>query len=457
MSGQVFEYFFEPEELEPFYSELPKLPVTRMPRPPSEIREMATPPAFSSGRKVVSAAAVSRPAVQDEPQKVEEKAVSDPLSNDAGSEIRSEATVQASSRQRAVDPPTAAVAERQAADEPRTRIRQLLSVHALGQYVFCARSAILAVERGDEQDIDVPLPRLSYLPNFDRERIEELLRKKLGQLAFSVAYSVSMFCLMVAGVLSQNKTMFYPAMFVFMACLMWFLSLSATILQLVARHRAAIKAEAREPDPQVKGIQAVNWWSMLKAGFEPVNYQRPFQHPELPLEGCPWRILERDSQRIPVIRSGADKLGNRKGELYPKHRIRLVAYALLLEAMGHNVPYGLVFPRDSARGLALQITDELREGTACELQKFAAKLHGSQRQHVEPSPPENRKRCENCRHGQPKPIRPSEIEIARKSGKRVVVLLNGKDKTFHCDCGDRFGTAPPHGTSIRLGLRACLE
>ena len=340
----------------------------------------------------------------------------------------------------------------------RTRVRHLLSVHALGQYVFCVRSGILAAERGDEQDIDEPMPRLTYLPNFDQERIEEMLKNKFQQLGFSLAYGVSMLCLMVAGVLSQNKTLFYPAMFIFIACLMWFISLSATILQLAVRRLAAVRAEAREPDPQVSGIQTVNWWSMLKAGFEPVNYERPFRHPELPLEGGPWRVLERDSQRIPVIRSGGNKLGDRKGELYPKHQIRLVAYALLLEAIGHvDVPYGLAFACDSPSGLAFQITDDLRERTVRTVEEFARKLRDSQQHRVEPMPPENRKRCEHCPHGFPQPVSPKEVELARKSGNRIVVLQNGYGKTFHCDCGDRFGTAPPHGKSLQMGLIASLQ
>ena len=239
---------------------------------------------------------------------------------------------------------------------------------------------------------------------------------------------------------------------------MWFLSLAWSILQLAARRRAALHAEAREPVPDVEGIQKVNWWSMLKADFEPVNYDRPFRHPELSLEGCPWRVLERGSQRIPVIRSGGAKLGNGKGELYPKHQIRLVAYALLLEAAGHiDVPYGLVFPSDSARGLAFPITDVARAETVRALQEFAVKLHESQQHQVEPRLPEHQQRCTHCPHGSPQPIQIDEINRARKAGNRIVVLLNGKGKTFHCDCGDRFGTAPPHGTSTKLGLVASLH
>ena len=105
----------------------------------------------------------------------------------------------------------------------------------------------------------------------------------------------------------------------------------------------------------------------------------------------------------------------------------------------------------------MPITNNMRAQTSSALEEFALRLRESQERHIQPSPPENRNRCANCRHGQPEPIRPEEIENARKAGNRVVVLLNGSDKAFHCECGDRFGTAPPHRDAIRLGLRAALQ
>ena len=457
MSGQVFEYFFDPAELEPYYSELPRsMRPVRIRRDEADaVISLPT----STSRDAAPTLVVSPTAVEeDSPSNIIETQVASGSPDDAPScGVQATEPAKTSVQQSTVDPPRKPVDNEPRTVNPgRTRVRQLLSVHALGQYVFCHRSAILAVERGDQQDVDEPLPRLTYLPNFDRERIEELLKRRLGELGLSTLLSVSMICLILAGTLGQNKGLVYPALFALIACLMWFSSLTVTIFQLAIRRQAAIRAEAREPDPQIIEIQKVSWWAMLKAGFEPVNYLRPFQHPELPLEGCPWRVLERDSVRIPVIRSGGDKLGSRKGQLYGKHQIRLVAYALLLEAIGYEVPYGLVFPRDSAVGLAMPITGQLRAQTRHTLQEFVRKLRESQQRHIEPNVPENRQRCAHCPHGQPKAIRAHEIEHARKSGNRVVVLLNASNRAFHCDCGDRFGTVPPHDDSIRLGLRPAL-
>jgi hypothetical protein len=313
------------------------------------------------------------------------------------------------------------------------------------------------MENGEEQDVDEPLPRLTYLPNFLRERIEELLSQKLRSIGVSLLYGFSLGVFMVVGVIRQDRMLFYPAFFIGILYVYWLAITFAEIVRLVARRRAAISAEAREPDPQVNGIQAVNWWSLLKSGFEPVNYQQPFRHPELPLEGSPWRVLERGSTKIPVIHSGVEKLGAQKGELYDKHQVRLVAYALLLESIDHvEVPFGLVVPVDSPRGLAMKITPGLRERAMRFLDEFAMKLQESQQHEIEPRLPEHRNRCAGCKYGQPVPISGREIESARKAGTRVLVLQHGDGKTYHCQCGDRFGSAPPHAKSIKLGLSAAL-
>ena len=446
MTGEVFEYFFDAEELEPFSSELTQF--SRIPRIES--------------KTCVVAPTQGNPETSPETRHGQLKSVHKPemrtTQRDAllGQQVDASGQAEVEQLTNATDGSKRDTSKKQHGS--RTRVRQFLSVHALGQYVFCARSAILAAEAGDDQDPDEPLPRLTYLPNFERERIEEWLQKKMGQLGFATVCGISAVCLMAAGFLSQDKVMFYPSLLVFMGSTIWFLNLSTTIMRLVARRRAAIKAEAREPVPDIEGVQAVNWWSMLKAGFEPANYDRPFRHPEFPLEGCPWRVLERGSQRVPVIRSGSHKLGASKGELYAKHQIRLVAYALLLEAMGQvEVPFGIVVPPDSAHGLALPITDELREQTVKTLHEFSVKLMESQQHQVEPRLPDRRKRCEQCRHGSPQPIDIDTINRSRQAGKQVVVLLNNKGETFHCDCGDRFGVAPPHSTSTRLGLVASLQ
>ena len=159
-----------------------------------------------------------------------------------------------------------------------------------------------------------------------------------------------------------------------------------------------------------------------------------------------------------MIRSGSRELGFTKGDLYPKHQIRLAAYALLLESNGNNiVPFGLVFPTDSPHGLALPITRELKARTIATLDEFSQTLAQSHQQHVDPRPPENRNLCSECSFGNPEPITALEIATRRESGDSLVVLQGKPGKTYHCACANRFGSLPPHSNSIKLGLTTGVQ
>ena len=260
------------------------------------------------------------------------------------------------------------------------------------------------------------------------------------------------------GIEEQKRWLFYPSFLALLGLGFWSLDVIVCILDLAIRRRAAIRAQARAPEPNITRTQRVNWWSMLKAGFEPIIYERPFQHGELPLEGSPWRVLQRAGLRIPVIKSGSHKLGDKKGELYPKHQIRLAAYALLLEAAGHlDAPYGLVFPVDSPHGLAFPITRELRERCARLLFELEGKLAQSQHENIQPQPPENRNRCASCDYGKPTPTTARQVASARKSGQQVVVLQHRSGELYRCECADRFGSAPPHRLTLNKGLTAVVN
>ena len=458
MSREVFEYFFESDELEPHYSRLPKVAFSASNRQvvvenSIDLKEEQTQPNATDGdwanhELIARDFPLDRESALPESSEsvAESEAIPQPTESD-----NSEAHVPSAPQK------SASSVQSDSVKKPH-RVRQLLSVHALGQYVFCVRSAILAAERGDDQDVDEPLPRLTYLPNFDRERIEEMLSENLRTVGVSLLYFVSLLLLMVIGVISQNRKMFYTAMFVSAGYLVWLAMQCLTIFQLIARRRAALNAEANEPPPDFDGTQDANWWSMLKAGFEPINYQRPFRHPELPLEGCPWRVLERGCLRIPVIRTGGKRLGALPGKLFEKHEVRLAAYAMLLEsAQQVEVPYGLIFPARSPKGLALEITDELRSKARRMLNELRLKLRESQQEKIEPRLPVERGRCEQCRYGKPEPIELTDIESRRRAGAQIVVLRSEKGGFFHCACADRFGSAPPHRDVNRLELLAIIE
>ena len=224
-----------------------------------------------------------------------------------------------------------------------------------------------------------------------------------------------------------------------------------SIAILAARRRNATRAEAGEPEPDIRTTEPINWWSMLNAGYEPIRNESPFQHPDLPLIGAPWRVLQRGSQRIPVIKAGGQKLGSSKNRLYPKHEVRLVAYALLLEATNHiHVPYGLVFPVDSPHGLAFPITDELRTRALKMLRDLERTLADSQQRGTHPEIPGKVGRCANCDLGRPEKITESEIRNARKANEKHVGDYDvlGKD-----DEGGRDGAGATISGGHRQGDR----
>lgn len=454
MSRKVFEYFFDPDDLEPFYSELPRSKLTAI--NPLEMRDerlAETVADLADGEGSSVGDTTASPMGNGDNHSPANKPPKSQRTTNETTRVASDSTAMQIG---------GAVAGNNPADQSgvahHTRVRRLISVHALGQYVFCVRSAILSAELGDQRDIDEPLGRFTYLPNFDRERIEELLSAKITQLGFFVLYGVCLAVLMKMGLAEQKRWVFYPSLAGLLTLTFWSLSVFVCILDLALRRRAAIHAEAREPEPSITSIERINWWSMLQAGFEPVAYERPFQHPELPLEGSPWRVLQRDSRRIPVIKSGARELGPKQGELYAKHQVRLVAYALLLEAASHiEVPYGLVFPVDSPHGLAFPISDELRERCRKLLYDFEQKLGESQHENIQPGLPDNRNRCSRCDFGKPVQTTLKEIENADKAGEQLVVLQHSSGDLFRCQCADRFGSAPPHEQIVKRGLRVVVR
>lgn len=462
MSRRVFEYFFDSEELEPFLSELPKLRRSAQQHPLrlEKSEEIAASEVLDHGQQLVPPVVSSNETAADDKEKVTvvdhpDSVSSEPIpveSNAALEQPNLDEKAGSTEAESEVIKPNAASAK-----PIRSRVRQFLSVHALGQKVFCDRSAILSAETGDDRDLDEPLLRLTFLPNFDLERIEEVLSSKMWQCLLSLLAGACFVVFMFIASYDEQTARMYVSMAIAAGLFVWSISLLFEIVTLVLRRRNAINAEAAEPLENVSGTQPANWWSMLKAGFEPIRYQRQFQHPELPLEGCPWRVLQRGDLRIPVIKSGGFALGPEPGKLFPKHEVRLVAYALLLESDGHlRCPYGLVFPADSPKGLAFAITDELRQRAINLLADLARIIDDSQQRSVEPRLPENRNRCANCDYGRPEMISLRQVNKERRAGNNVVVLQGNSEALYHCQCGNRFGSVPPHRSSLKKNLRVAL-
>ena len=345
-------------------------------------------------------------------------------------------------------------------DSRVSKTRRYVSVHVLGQTGYCQRSAIQTFERGGQPPEENAAPTLTFLSNFEVWRIEEERHALVEKLAFQLFPTSAFAAIFFASYLRQSFGLFVLGTILFG----WVARQSSDILIrlfiLSSRLRSAEKAVGHEPEigatDQI-GIQKVNWWSLLKCGYEIRNYDQPFRHPTLPLEGCPWRVLERGNRRIPVIRAGGEKLGQETGDLFIKYQIQLAAYAVLLESVGDvEIPYGVVLPADSPNGLALSILPSRKKLAIEKLNLFIADLMRSQSGNGHPAAPSN-SACSQCEFGAPEQIKDFEIRRRKKSGEPVLVMVHGNGNKFHSACGDRFNQAPPHAKTLRHGLNAAVE
>ena len=355
------------------------------------------------------------------------------------------------------------IANRPTSDSPSTSsVSQPLhgpriSVHALGQFAFCARAGVLASESKDESDHDEGPIRLTYLPNFDLALIEEELFKRMRRGALLLVAIACSFGLLLLALQIAQFWLLQAALVLAIVLAKFLMDVAGAILVLARRRHLAMTAQPLPPLQEISAITAVNWWSLLKSGFEPVNLQAPLQHPELPLEGNPWRVLQYGSLRIPVILSDASQLGPKSATLFPKHQLRLAAYGLLLSAAEHiRVPYGIVLPANSTHGLAIPIDGELTSRAIDFVHRVRGILQQTTSSQLVPALPPSTY-CTTCPFGKPEIISQREIVRTRREQQNLLVLTDRNGRYFHCRCGDRFQSAPPHRTITRRQLLALVE
>jgi hypothetical protein len=323
----------------------------------------------------------------------------------------------------------------------------LIGVHELAEFVFCPRAGLLEFENR-HQDVGLEdrelVHRLDYLPDFDAQAIEAALEAKWKEIWKFLTWAPLAVVVAVVVGLFINRT------------LGWLLALSGAfpgywlwrqirdVATLAARFRAGTEASGQEPDMSRHEIQPVNWWSLLKAGFSSVEYDGPHEDPALGLIGAPWRVLHRDSLRIPVFRKISGK-----PELHAQHRVRMAAYAhLVTTAEGGQSPYGVVLFGRGYDGVAVPFLPQgLAEVREC-LARLREMLAIVEHQKLSPEVPAE-SICANCHWGRPIVCGGSESNFASAQYR-----TKGNDKRIYSSrCGDRYRWVPPHKIALAKGLR----
>jgi hypothetical protein len=213
----------------------------------------------------------------------------------------------------------------------------------------------------------------------------------------------------------------------------------AHVSDLSARLQLEEQAALERPDPDSHGSEAVNWWSLLKTGFEVLEYEDPHEDPSLRLSGRPWRVLRDGSMRIPVFRKR-----NGKPELKGQHYARMAAYCHLVEvAEDKSAPYGIVLFADGYSGVTVPNSDNNAELFFDGLKRARQTIRSLRADPQGPDEPHDTGRCLRCPHGYPTVCKQSEA-------KRPTQGTNGR--LYRSPCGERFDWVPPHEVAAEKGI-----
>lgn len=323
-----------------------------------------------------------------------------------------------------------------------------LSVHVLGEQVFCLRAGLIAFESGDEQAVEPELgPKLHDWIDYDLHRFREELHRCWEKLSFWVMWLapavlvVLIFWRMISPFAAALVSL--PAFYVAVR--------AGEILVRIFSLLWAWQQYTRAPETDIdlnptKEID-INWWTLRKAGFDCLKPPDPHRHPERPLSGRPWRMLIKTPYRIPVL---CKHLGKRSwGQ---QHVIRLAAYSQLIELCEvAKAPFGILKFGNSYRCRLIPITAETKATLERELLNAWELLQVAQSEKYTLAPPTGNQ-CHGCRHGLPHLLQKGSVTVLNGVEWDAVAIPVGKDKKYHSTCGDRFRWVPPHQKAEELGI-----
>lgn len=326
-----------------------------------------------------------------------------------------------------------------------------LGVHELTEFLFCPRAGLLCYrEHRDDtgQEFD-GLPRLDYLPDFDTIDLEVTLRQIGTQMQNFMAGTVAgAFGLLVFAAFADWR----PAAAIaaaYVIPLRWYAGQWRLVRSLEEQLCQARAARADEPSLPLTEQVRVHWWSLLNAGMVAVEYEDAHRDPELCLQGRPWRVLHRGSQRIPVFRKRSGP-----AELHEQHFIRMTAYCHLVEACElAEVPYSVVLFGDGYDGIAIPHHRDDRQPLTEALDRARAVITAARTSPVPPDGPAHRSLCRNCPWGQPRRCTDDEAVESSNGLPGEPFLTQGPDGCiYRSPCGDLAGWVPPTERAEWLGL-----
>ncbi len=292
-------------------------------------------------------------------------------------------------------------------------------------------------------------PRLDFLPDFSVREIQDALQRTWSRiwrglsLGLVAGTTLTMVAIRVDSILAVCGVVI-----TLRPSARWFRSRICDVTTLQRRLRNAIEAQPDEPDRNLMSIQPVNWWSLRKAGFSVIRPEDASCDSEIKLAGRPWRLLQKDSLRIPVFRK---RHGN--AALYPQHFVRMAAYCHLIEASeGAESPYGIVLFEDGCDGMTVPYSTENRRAFHEALLRARLTIKTLGAEGREPDRPPSTV-CRECPVGRPLCHVKGRTETVLNNATVKPYVTRGHDRRlYHSPCGDRFVWVPPYERARRKKL-----
>ncbi len=314
-----------------------------------------------------------------------------------------------------------------------------LSASTIAEYTFCPRAGVLTHE-GGYSDAEEEMPSLSLLPWYELSKIEEDFSQSWRRLFWLM---IGFFAGLVILLLSPLVKLSVFPLLLLAAALGWLKMVVQeykTWKTLSVRRLAAILADDCEPDPNSTQQQDVNWWGLLRAGFEVRRPKKALKDERWKLTGKPRRILQKGGMTVPVHR-----IRKAEGSILPQHIVRVMAHCHLIEAEeGAVCPYAIILFGDTYAGITIPNIRENRDKFYSVLERVRAKIQQSEAAEWQPPEPASRTIYIKCPHGCRRPV-VQEIKTYRyEEPLDPFLLANRKGRLFHSSCGDRFRWKPYH-------------
>lgn len=328
----------------------------------------------------------------------------------------------------------------------------VINTHSLGKFEFCRRAGLIALASGDRDESDESgrTPRLDYLPRFDIDQMKSLMGKLQDEMIrVGAPLSLGIVVLLLVGHFFDPWLAGFIGLAALLPARLLYLYLS-DYREIVRRILLEEDADVMEEEIDVSmGFQKFAWWSLLKEGnalSNDVNVE--YRDEELGLCGRPFRIVSYAGTRIPVI-VHHEELKSPK----PYHRVRLAAYALLIEHAEdiEPVPWGIILEPHSMQAMAVRLGDEDKKHARKLVTNFQ-QVVGQLAFGTTPAEPEP-SFCERCPYGRPRLYRAgrSDTKLYGKRLRPQISLDRGK-RSYHSTCGDRFEWVPPHELAFKKGF-----